>query len=135
MILIIASYQVCRLKSENTYMVVVNTVSSADLHLYLGIDDLKVLQEELIDVSSKWYNIGLQLNLQAGDLDNIKLTEHVDVRSCLCEMLKMWLRRGHPTWQLLVKALNSRSVSENDLAKQLKRKYCKKIATDQTGML
>ena len=120
-------------------MIVVNTVSSADLHLYLGIDDLKVLQiinlPELIDVSSKWYNIGLQLNLQAGDLDNIKLTEHVDVRSCLCEMLKMWLRRGHPTWQLLVKALNSRSVSENDLAKQLKRKYCKKIATDQTGML
>ena len=96
---------------------------------------MKILQEELVDVSSKWYNIGLHLDLLPGDLDNIKLTEHVDVRSCLCEMLKLWLKRGHPTWHLLVKALNSRSVSEMDLAKQLKRKYCKKITTDQTGML
>ena len=118
----------CGFKSESTSFL------ATDSHFYLGIDDLKVLQEELVDVSSKWYNIGLQLNLQPGDLDNIKLTEHVDVRSCLCEMLKLWLKRGHPTWQLLVEGLNSRSVSEMELAKQLKKKYCKKIATDQTGM-
>ena len=58
----------------------------------------------------------------------------MDVCSCLCEILKLWLKRGQPTWQLLVEGLNSRSVSEMELAKQLKKKYCKKIATDQTGM-
>ena len=104
---------------------------------YLGIDDLKDVQEELIDVSNKWYNIGLQLNLQPGDLDNIKLTEHVDVRSCLCEMLKSWLKRVHPspTWQLLVKALSSRSVSEADLAKRMKEKYCRKNVTAQLPII
>ena len=96
---------------------------------YLKIDDLKDVQEELIDVSNKWYNIGLQLNLQPGVLDGIR--EHKDANSCLCEMLKFWLKTNHSTWQLLVKALNSRSVSETDLAKRLKDKYCKKIATDQ----
>ena len=104
---------------------------------YLRIDDLKDVQEELIDVSNKWYNIGLQLNLQPGVLDNIKLTEHADARSCLCEMLKSWLKRVHPlpTWQLLVKALSSRSVSEADLAKRMKEKYCRKNATDQLPII
>ena len=99
----------------------------ADLNSYLRINDLKDVHEELIDVSSKWYNIGLQLSLQPGVLDRIK--EHKDANSCLCEMLKLWLKGVHPspTWKLLIKALKSRSVSEADLAKRLKRKYCRKI--------
>lgn len=101
----------------------------ADLN-NLRINDLKDVHEELIDVSSKWYSIGLRLNLQPGVLDRIK--EHKDANSCLCEMLKLWLKGVHPTptWKLLIKALKSRSVSEADLAKRLKRKYCRKIVTD-----
>ena len=101
----------------------------ADLNSYLRINDLKDVHEELIDVSSKWYNIGLQLNLQPGVLDHIK--EHKDANSCLREMLKHWLKGVHPspTWKLLIKALKSRSVSEADLAKRLKRKYCRKIVS------
>ena len=101
----------------------------ADLNSYLRINDLKDVHEELIDVSTKWYNIGLQLNLQPGALDHIK--EHKDANSCLREMLKHWLKGVHPspTWKLLIKALKSRSVSEADLAKRLKRKYCRKIVS------
>ena len=97
----------------------------------MGIDDLKDVQEELIGVSNKWYNIGLQLHIQPGVLDSIMA--HKDGHSCLCEMLKCWLKGvdPQPTWKMLVKALDSRSVSEADLAKQLKKIYCRKIAAGQ----
>lgn len=93
---------------------------------------MRVVQEELIGVSNKWYNIGLQLHIQPGVLDSIM--ENKDGHSRLCEMLKCWLKGvdPQPTWKLLVKALDSQSVSESDLAKQLKRRYCKKVAADQT---
>ena len=93
----------------------------------LSIDDLKVLQEKLFDVSNKWYNIGLQLLLNADTLDNIDgSTQH-----CLREMLKKWLRKvnPYPTWKAVVDALKSVVVGEEKLAQQLEDLYCKQDST------
>ena len=96
----------------------------------LNIDDLRELQERLFGVSNKWYDIGLQLRLNADTLDNIEgnsgSTQH-----CLREMLKKWLRKvnPYPTWKAVVDALKSVVVGEETLAQQLEDKYCKQDST------
>ena len=96
----------------------------------LSIDDLKVLQEKLFDVSNKWYDIGLQLLLNADTLDNIEANSG-STQHCLREMLKKWLRKvnPYPTWKAVVDALKSVVVGEQKLAQQLEDEYCKQDNT------
>ena len=97
----------------------------------LSIDDLKVLHEKLFDVSNKWYNIGLQLLLNADTLDNIKSNCGSSTQDCLLEVLKKWLRRvnPYPTWKTIVDALKSIVVGEEKLAQKLEDEYCKQDNT------
>ena len=97
----------------------------------LSIDDLKVLQEKLFDVSNKWYNIGLQLLLNADTLDNIKSNCGSSTQDCLLEVLKKWLRRvnPYPTWKAIIDALKSIVVGEGNLAQKLEDEYCKQDST------
>ena len=92
----------------------------------LGPDDLSDVLEELLDISGKWYNIGLRLRLRTGDLENIRY-QNPDVPTCLREMLLHWLKKldPPPTWERLACALESRTVGEPWLAEQLRIKYCK----------
>ena len=61
----------------------------------LGPDDLNDVRRELLDVSKKWYDIGLELRLQPGDLENIEC-QNQDVRICLRKMLLHWLKKVDP---------------------------------------
>ena len=92
----------------------------------LGPDDLNDVRRELLDVSKKWYDIGLELRLQPGDLENIEC-QNQDIRICLRKMLLHWLKKVDPppTWERLACALESRTVGEPRLAEQLRTKYCK----------
>ena len=92
----------------------------------LGVDDLNDVRKELLDVSSKWYDVGLELRLRTGDLENIEC-QNQDVRICLRKMLFHWLKKVDPppTWEGLACALESRTVGEPRLAEQLRTKYCK----------
>lgn len=84
--------------------------------------DLGELQNELHGISSKWYDLGVQLHIDSGELDNIKRDNPVE---CLREMLKIWLKKvdPDPTWNALIDALKSRVINEQKLANQLERKY------------
>ena len=97
----------------------------------LSIDDLKVLQEKLFGVSQKWYNIGLQLFLNADTLDNIRSNCGSSTQDCLLEVLKVWLRKvnPYPTWKAVVGALESVVVGEPKLAQNLADLYCKQDST------
>ena len=53
----------------------------------LTLDDLGHVLEEVIDVSSQWYHLGLQLKVKTGSLERIK-TQFPDPRDKLLEMLK-----------------------------------------------
>lgn len=89
---------------------------------YLSLDSLGEILEELYDVNSKWYNVGLRLKLKASALDKIK-SYSSDSVECLREMLKEWLISCEDcTWQVLIGSLRSRSVGEYALAKRLEEK-------------
>ena len=92
----------------------------------LGPDRLNDVRKELWDVSTKWYDIGLELGLRTGVLENIRYQSQ-DAPTCLREMLLHWLKKVEPppTWEGLACALESRTVGEPRLAEQLRTKYCK----------
>ena len=70
-------------------------------------------------VSTKWYYLGLRLRVNVNTLDSI---EH-DVRDCknACrKMFQAWLRDNRKgTWNDVIAALKSNSVSENGVAEKL----------------
>jgi len=90
----------------------------------LVTDDLGDLQNELHGTSSKWYNLGVQLRIKLGDLDNIR-REGLTPVDCLREMLKIWLKQvdPYPTRNTLITALKRPVINEHQLASQLEKKY------------
>ena len=92
--------------------------------MILNQNELGLLLEELRDVQTKWYNLGLQLNLTVSTQDRIK-TQFTNPRDQLLEMLKTWLSSGYQSWEMLTNALRSRNVGENQLADDLEAKYCR----------
>ena len=93
----------------------------------LGMNDLNCVRKELLDVSHKWFDIGLELELVVGVLDRLRY-QYPDPSTCLREMLFEWLKKVEPppTWEGVACALESRVVGEARLAEQLRMKYCKK---------
>ena len=72
---------------------------------------------------TKWYNLGLLLNLTVSTQDRIK-TQFTDPRDQLLEMLKTWLTTGYNySWKTLTDALRNRNVGESQLADDLEAKY------------
>ena len=90
----------------------------------LTLDDLGQVMEEVLDVSTQWYHLALQLKVRTGTLDRIRTQFH-DPRDQLLEMLKSWLTTSDNTsWKILTDALRSRSVGASQLAGVLETKYC-----------
>ena len=99
----------------------------------LGPESLNDVRKELLDASTKWYDIGLELRLRTGVLDNIQY-QYQDASTCLREMLRHWLKKADPcpTWKGLANALESRTVEELRLAQQLRtKKYKTEVAAGQ----
>ena len=91
----------------------------------LTLDDLGLLLEELLDVRTQWYSLGLQLKLSVGTLDGIR-EQFSDTRDHLLVMLKTWLTTGvNPSWNTLTNVLRSRNVGASLLADILEAKYCR----------
>ena len=84
---------------------------------------LKVLTNEVVpEVCSKWYLLGIQLNLSDKVLDQIE-TDHPrdsDNMRCCIKMFSEWLSRdAGACWSMLMAALSSKAVAENELAAKL----------------
>ena len=84
----------------------------------LSVGDLQKVQKCIWDARSKWYNIGLELGIDAGTLDTIDSTQNPDC--CFRAMLTKWLRQDSPkpTRTALAVALRSPSVGHGKLAEQ-----------------
>ena len=90
----------------------------------LTSDDLGCVVGEVLDISTEWYDLGLQLKVRVGTLDNIR-ADFTAAKHRLREMLKAWLTTGdHPSWKTLVDALRSKMVGASRLAAALETKYC-----------
>ena len=92
----------------------------------LAIDDLAPVLEETYEARAKWHNLGVALRLPEHELESIE-SQCSAPEDGLREMLKTWLRRvePQPTRAALVKALTSKLVGEELLAKELEEKYCR----------
>ena len=87
-------------------------------------DDLRDSQKQLIKVSHKWYDIGLELNVKPSVLNRIR-SQYSNPTECLREMLSEWLSgtNPYPTWEALAQALESLTVGESRLAMNVREKY------------
>ena len=74
-------------------------------------------------VASKWEDLGIQLDIDDGELAKVKTDHPGDSQSCLREMLRIWFKKvTDPSWKELVEAL--KHLGEEQLALQLENKYC-----------
>ena len=80
---------------------------------------LKVVRDFLYDVRLKWYDIGIELDVEVVDLDEIKGRELND-GDCLREMLIKRLKfvENRLTWKKLADALVAKAVNELELAEK-----------------
>lgn len=86
----------------------------------LTLQDLKNVRDFLHGVAVKWYDIGIELELDIGELQSIEQRYRGDTGACLREMLIVWLKSLHPppTRRALANALRARAVGEAALAEQ-----------------
>ena len=93
---------------------------------HLTPEDLNEVRGALYEASAKWYDIGVGLKLSVGTL-NIITADFPHVADCLREMCSHWLGciDPHPSWNALIRVLESPPVGQGHLAQQLRDKYCR----------
>ena len=85
----------------------------------LRINDLRKVQRAIWDARTRWYNLGLELEITPDTLDAIKQDNANKTEDCFRDMLTKWLREHQPTWSALAEALRSPLVGLNDLAEEI----------------
>ena len=90
------------------------------LNRELSLNDLGFVQEMVWNARVKWYNLGLSLKVDVGDLEAIKKTCLCQTDDCFREMLMCWLRKKiqgeKKTLKEITDALQNKSVSRVDVA-------------------
>ena len=107
-------------------------VSAAELTVLQEPPELKELVDELCSAATKWYPIGLQLDVPDDTLDNIDASSRDDLGKALRRMLQEWRRREEPSWSAIVKVLQCPSVAEYVLAKNLQERYIGRASRHHT---
>ena len=82
--------------------------------------DLRKVQRATWEARTKWYNIGLELEIDPGTLDTIK-GNNEDIEDRFRTMLTTWLKmvQPKPTLAALAEALQSPTVGFGHLAEQV----------------
>ena len=113
------------------------------MQLQIGLGDLPVVLSQVITIQAKWELLGIQLGIDNGTIEAIKLKNGGDPVLCLKDVLSTWLKEnydtlkhGFPSWRNLCKAIVSPAGAGNqslavDIAEQhktpLKQGYYNKI--------
>ena len=83
----------------------------------LTIHDLSTLNDKLFQARTKWFEIGLSLNVDNETLQSIKMRYHENPDDCLREMLTHCVQAIAPlTWRTVCVCLRSPTVGRNDVA-------------------
>ena len=83
-----------------------------------------LLKELSPSASDKWEDIGIHLGLEDRKLKRIRSEHSSDTKTCLKEMLRLWIARVDPppSWSAMIDSL---MISEDEeLASKLRREYC-----------
>lgn len=95
---------------------------------------IKELVDELHEVRTKWREIGTQLEIPQETLKNIG-RQNDDSGLAFTEMIDEWIKRmkdREPSWVDIVRVLESRSVDERRLARNLRQRRTTDSADDFT---
>ena len=84
-----------------------------------------------MNISARYYNLGIELGLHPGKLEAVQQTYSLNVTEALTQVLLLWLRRqydvethGPPTWQRLREAVESPAGGDNPaLAEEIAEKH------------
>lgn len=87
--------------------------------------------DQVISVKARYYQLGIALKLRLSDLRAIQSAHERRADQALSEVVILWLQQqykvekfGPPTWQQLVKAVDSEAGGDNHaLAKKIALKY------------
>lgn len=93
--------------------------------------------EALKSVASKWYNIGLELDLDGSQLHNVESDlkaspSSINHEKLLEETLKIRLETGELSWKDVVHALNR--VGEGAMAERLAQEHSKIKGTQSVSL-
>ena len=120
----------------------------ADIEEDFDRQDMKLVQKELPKLSelqdvlyplrSKWYLIGVQLDIPVDTLDAISCSSgNLDEK--LVQILKEWVKQmesqGGVTWVAVVKVLRRQSIGERQMARNIARQWCKWVQMDSGTIL
>ena len=95
-----------------------------------GLSDSAILKPNLRDLmrelkikAADWEDLGVELQMEYGELKQIKQDNTNDSKSCLRELFGRWLTRisPEPSWTAIVEAVEH--LGDEDLARKLKSKY------------
>ena len=81
-----------------------------------------LLFDRLFQISPKWHNLGLALDLHESTLNRIEFNNSV-CEDCLRETLAVRVSDKPLTWRDVIKALRSVTVNNNELAMAVEREY------------
>ena len=97
--------------------------------------DLKKVLDSLWEARTKWFHIGIQLDMKISHLKVIRNDYHDEADLCFTEMLTDWLKRMNPppTWEALVDALKSQTVGYEQLADTIQKTHYKKCKSNRTS--
>ena len=103
--------------------------------LYVGllvIKDLKTVRNFIWAAYTKWYHLGVELELNPSDLEAIRTKFNNDPAECFNQVLLDWLmgQGCSCTWKNLATALKAPLIKFSSLSEAIEKKYCE---TGQTG--
>ena len=93
--------------------------------------NLGKVQDLIWDARPKWFNLGLNLNIDQATLIMIK-QNHPNGDDCFREMLSEYLKSMEPSWEELLAALRKPSVGHKQLAKKISGKFDISIESDDS---
>ena len=84
---------------------------------------MRDLLRELRAKAADWEDIGVELEVDDGELKQIKQDNATDSKSCLRELFRKWLTQTspEPSWTAIAEAVEN--LGNEDLARTLRSKY------------
>ena len=91
------------------------------------VKDLKVVKNFIWDAYTKWYHLGVELELDPSDLEAIRTKFNNDPAECFNQVLLDWLmgKGSACTWKNLATALKAPPIKFSSLSEGIEKKYCK----------
>ena len=105
-------------------------LSEFNSYVFIDIDE-KMLLKELAKVQTKWFEIGIQLDIEGSKLKTFEC-DYPSTSRRMIETLNYWFGRNTNvpvSWEFVITVLNDPLVDESGLAKQIQEKYCPKKGT------